>query len=693
MNVPPHKSPRIIRQLSASVINKIAAGEVIERPSSVLKELLENAVDSGADRIEARLEKGGSDRVRVSDNGCGIAKEQLLLAVASHATSKIETAEDLFAVKSLGFRGEALASISEVSQMTLRSRIHDDASGYELIINGGELSPIVPCAAAPGTTVDIKNLFFNTPVRRKFMRAVQTELGHATEAFMRVALAYPHVRFTLYHNERVVQELPPVESWRDRIATLFGAELAEQLIWVESQDDSLKLSGYVANPTVSRSHNKMQYLFLNGRHIRDRSLQHALGEAYRGLLLTGRFPVSFLQFEIPPDLIDVNVHPTKLEVRFQDAGHLYSQLLQTVRSRFLAMDLTARVDAPAPPASVDVPDDVPLPNPDSASAARDAVRQWARGDADTESNAAENSARQQSSLRFDTGEKPFRPFPDAVGGGSDFGAARVTQGWQPARPRDAGGLDSGTAGREGRTHNWSSGRAGESDESWSRSARGSGSFESRVPWSGQEATARTDQVASAATPAGNEKVQALQAHNRYLVTASEEGLIVIDQHALHERVLYEQLREKVLAGRMEVQRLLTPEPVDLSPTEAAAVLEQQEVLANIGLEVEPFGGSTVVVQAYPAMLGNVNAADLLRHIAAQLEQENRLPERRDVIDELLHSMSCKAAIKAGDPLSGPEIAQLLEFRHLVQDSHHCPHGRPTTLVFSREELDRRFRRI
>ncbi len=343
--------PRCIQQLPPSVVNKIAAGEVIERPASVLKELLENAVDAGADRIEAQLEKGGADRVRVSDNGCGIAPEQMSLALASHATSKIQTADDLFAVTTLGFRGEALASIAEVSHLSLRSREPASPAGYELLVHGGVHRELAPCALAPGTTVDVQNLFFNTPVRRKFMRTVTTELGHSTEAFLRIALAHPGIHFVLQHGDRLVHELTPVESWRDRIAALFGAELAESLIWVASEEGEIRVSGYVAHPSQSRSNNKMQYLFLNGRHIRDRALQHALGEAYRGLLLTGRFPISFLRFELPPEQIDVNVHPTKLEVRFQASGQIYSQLLGAVRTRFLSTDLTARIqpgsDGPA----------------------------------------------------------------------------------------------------------------------------------------------------------------------------------------------------------------------------------------------------------------------------------------------------------------------------------------------------------
>ncbi len=335
-----------ICRLTASVVNKIAAGEVIERPASVVKELLENAVDSGAARIDLTVEKGGVDLVRVTDNGCGIAADQLFLAVAPHATSKIQNADDLFRISTLGFRGEALASIAEVSRLALRSRTADSEVGAELEIVGGEMSPVAPCGGPTGTMVEVHNLFFNTPVRRKFLRATQTEMGHTTEAFTRLALAHPDRHFTLRHGEKLVYDLPPGADRLARIAAFFGADLAADLIWIESRDGPVRLSGYVANPSQSRGNQRTQYLFLNGRAIRDRALQHALQEAYRGLLLTGRYPVAFLEIEMPAEAVDVNVHPTKMEVRFQDGGQLYSQLLGTLRTRFLTTDLTARFRAP-----------------------------------------------------------------------------------------------------------------------------------------------------------------------------------------------------------------------------------------------------------------------------------------------------------------------------------------------------------
>ncbi|MEX0792605.1 MAG: DNA mismatch repair endonuclease MutL, partial [Pirellulaceae bacterium] len=279
-----------IQQLPTSVVNKIAAGEVIERPASVVKELVENSVDAGATRIDVTVEQGGGELIRIADNGCGIAAEQLTLAVASHATSKIVSADDLFQVQTLGFRGEALASVAEISHFRLRSRTPESDAGAEMAINGGQMVENGPCGCPVGTTIEVRNLFFNTPVRKKFMRTTQTEFGHISEALTRIALAHPQIHFTLQHGNRQVYDLPANHDLKERIGIFCGQEIAENLIEVFSGDGQVELVGYVGNPRFSRSNNRMQYLFLNGRHIRDRALQHALGEAYRGLLLTGRYP-------------------------------------------------------------------------------------------------------------------------------------------------------------------------------------------------------------------------------------------------------------------------------------------------------------------------------------------------------------------------------------------------------------------
>ena len=606
--------PRI-EQLSTSIINKIAAGEVIERPASAVKELIENAVDAGATRVDITIEEGGSHLIRVVDNGHGIAADQMELAIASHATSKIRSADDLFSVRTLGFRGEALASISEVSQMTLRSRTAEEEVGNILEINGGQRSGLRPTGCPTGTLVEVRNLFYNTPVRRKYLKTVQTEMGHITEAFTRIALAYCDVHFSIKHNDRLMHDLPVVDNWKDRLAHFFGRDLAQGLIWVESEIDDVVISGYVANPTFFRSHTRMQFLFLNGRHIRDRSLQHALGESYRGLLIHGRFPIAFLKMDMPAEMVDVNVHPTKLEVRFQDSRKMYSQVLSTIRNKFLATDLTARVHDAGQDEEQTVSSETNQQFDFKAVAASSDA--WGIGDRLPQMPDSFRQALDPANITSSTvSEQPTDPFPVSVE--------------SPENPAD---FDS----------------AGHS--SWG-----------------------------------------IQIQNRYIITEDERGMLVIDQHALHERILYEQIRKKVLAGELEIQRLLVPEPVTLVAAECAVVLEQQDQLRQLGLEVEAFGGDTVLVSSYPAMLRRVRIEELLRSVIEIMIVDGDQLDKRDLLDELMHMMSCKGAVKAGDSLTPDEIESLLEWRALCQDSHHCPHGRPTSLVFTQDELDKRFQR-
>lgn len=676
-----------IRQLSPSVINKIAAGEVIERPASVVKELVENSIDAGATRIEVSLAQGGLECVRVADNGCGIAPEQLTLALASHATSKIADADDLFRVGTLGFRGEALASIAEVSRLLLRSRTAAEAAGAQIESAGGAITPPAPCGCSVGTSIEVRNLFFNTPVRRKFLRTTQTEMGHCSEAFTRLALAWPGIHFSLRHNDRTLFELPPVESWRDRIAVFFGQDLADGLIAVDSRDDDVLLSGYAANPQFSRSHNRMQYLFLNGRHIRDRALGHALQEAYRGLLLTGRQPIAFLRLAMPPDAVDVNVHPTKLEVRFQDGGRLYSQLLGCLRKKFLMTNLCARVGVTASPAAEEAAPGWRDTEDPSLDSRRQELVDWAKGQLSTADAAGGNYNKGGSSTEDFAGEPlsirraAIHPADGEEAIAVPRVAARLDLRYDEPAPTSGGlalhRVDLAEFGR----------RAGATSPVAAGEKRASaGGVADRTA----AAPAPDETPARPAAERGARKA-AVQLHNRYLVTENDEGMVVIDQHALHERVLYEQLKRKIMSGALETQRLLAPEPVALSPQEAAVALDARDLLATLGLEIEPFGGDTVVVRGYPAMVTRLAPGELLRQAVEQLAAGGQ-PDRRELVDELLHMIACKAAVKAGDPLTQEEVEALLAEQHLCQDSHHCPHGRPTALVFTRAELDRRFKR-
>ena len=658
-----------IRQLPPNLINQIAAGEVIERPSSVVKELLENSIDAGSTRIEVSIQGGGTELIRIADNGCGMTAKQLPLALASHATSKLPDDESLFHVSTLGFRGEALASIGSVSHLTIRSRTESDDSGSEINVRGGVIEPPAPCGCPVGTVMEIRNLFFNTPVRHRFLKTAQTEKGHIVEAFTRLALANPHVHFVLNNGDRQVYDLPQTERWSDRIGAFFGDEIAEALIPIESDDAQIRISGYVCDPSVSRGNARMQYLFLNGRHIRDRSLQHALVEAYRGLLMVGRQPVCFLRLDMPAEMIDVNVHPTKLEVRFTDGGRVYARLLQSLRHQFLSTDMTQRVGPPAP-----ITDDSQLRGTPQSELGmpvrveqehRQNVIDWARTgvvNPPPVDSGPSSSTQAMPSYRPSLGTPAFQPFP---GGG------------MPSA--DANPIDS----------------------KLSEVANPTTQPAEVAPWAAEVAPKDGAEQHTQTQQQGGPTVCYLgfQVHNRYLVTQDESGMVVIDQHALHERVLYERVKDKVLGqdnseeGKLESQRLLVPEPVSLTPAERTAALDNQETLARIGMEVEDFGGETIVIQSYPAMLKNVKPADMLRTMLESVMGAGKKPDPLDLLNHLLSTIACKAAVKAGDPLSPEEVVALLEQRDLYNDTHHCPHGRPTALFFSRDELDRMFGRL
>lgn len=636
----------IIRQLSASVINQIAAGEVVERPASVVKELLENAIDAGATRVDVAVERGGKDLIRVADDGKGMAPEDLPMAFTPHATSKLAEAEDLHRIRTLGFRGEALAAIAEVSKVRCQTRQESAEVGSELSIDAGVSGAVRACGCPVGTVIEVRNLFHNTPVRRTYLKSDSTEAGHVIEMFTRIALAHPTVHLTFRSGGKVLHDLPAVTGVKERIGLFFGRELADSLLWVESQYDQTHLWGYVGHPSQSRSSNKTQFLFLGGRYVRDRSLGHALSEAFRGLLMVGRSPVAFLHLEVPPEEVDVNVHPTKVEVRFRDAQRIYSQLLATLRQTFLASDLHARLQAPPP---------------------------------------AEEANKVAETGPYAFGERPDR-------------RQEVASWFQPSTPSPFQTYPNpGYAG-------------GPAPSGWSNasyppptppppSPRPSLDFDefAEPPTPGlvevPAATIGPPDPSPRPFDVRDLPVKALQVHDSYLVAETDDGMVVIDQHALHERILYEELRLRIERGGVESQRLLVAEPVELEPSEASAVLERREVLASLGLEVEDAGGGTILVGSVPAMLPGVSPDRLLRDLADHFRSKPLPPTRDAVLEDVLAMIACKAAVKAGQKLAPDEVTALLERRHLVSDAHHCPHGRPTALVFTKSELERQFGRI
>lgn len=603
-----------IRILPADVVAKIAAGEVIERPASVVKELLENSLDAGATHIDIELEGGGTETIRVVDNGCGMAADDLPLAVTSHATSKLEGADDLFRIRTMGFRGEALASIAGVAHVAIQSRTREASEGAELRNMGGAVT-VRPWGGAVGTRIEVKQLFYNVPARKKFLKTIATELRTASEMVTKLALSHPAVGFSLRHNGRTVVDVPGNATLADRIELFFGGEIRNALLEIDTGPGLPRLTGFVCDPAVDRGNAQMQYLFVNGRWFRDRSVQHALQEAYRGLLMTGRYAIGFLFLTVPPDTVDVNVHPTKSEVRFRENSTIYSLVRGAVKQRLLKENLIP---------SLRVPQGVDPDSPRRETAER-IVAPWETGKPDA--------------------TLPFRfPVQAPV-------TARIPFGEQAS-----------------------------SSEPVVRRAE--------INPSNEEPVTLKEPVLPSPVPADG----AFQLHDSYLVLETRDGMLVIDQHALHERILFEQLRTRIRDGQLEIQRLLVPEPVELPPVQAAAVVEAREELLSLGLDVSDFGGNTVLLSAYPSLLSRRAPRDILLAVVDELASKDRPPAKEQLLHLLLATMACKAAVKAGDKLSADEIAYLLHLRTMAEDSHHCPHGRPTSLLFSRSELDRQFKR-
>ncbi len=619
-----------IQILPDLLVNKIAAGEVIERPASIVKELVENALDAGSSHISVTIEDGGKRLIRVVDDGIGMSAEDLRLAVTPHATSKITCEDDLFNIATLGFRGEALASIGAVSRLHLSSRTRDEIEGNEIIVSAKHLETTQAAGCRVGSSVEVRDLFFNVPARRKFMRATATEVGHINEQVARMALGHRSVGFELTNNQRTTHRLAAGSSIRERIGALYGADLADELIPIERDERGLRIEGYVAPPARSRSTASWQYVFLNGRYIRDRSVQHAIREAYRGLMEHQRFPVAFLFLTMDPQLVDVNVHPCKLEVRWQNSQLVHSQVLSALRDKFLTSNLSPALRA-------------------GEGAGRSGVEF-------DPAKAAE--VRREAADYF----KGLVPSPmgspiQATYEGRDFGASIGTP--PSTRPSDI------------RSEVWDAMHGGGQNEE----------FPQRMPT--DDAPTELPQIKG---------YRALQVHNSYLVAETSDGLVIIDQHALHERIMYERLKAQITDGPLESQRLLMPETLTASATDMALLQEHEPLLLKLGVEANAFGEDQIAVHAFPSLLKDIDAAAFMRDLLDRLSEQHEQTSAEEVIHEVLDMMSCKAAVKAGDSLTTEEIATLIDQKGEIEKSSNCPHGRPTTLSLSVDELEKQFKR-
>lgn len=595
-------SPKI-RILPEQLANQIAAGEVVERPASVVKELLENAIDAGSSELLVEVEQGGRRLVRVTDNGCGMGKEDLFLALERHATSKIGSSADLFALQTLGFRGEALPSIASVSRLRLTSRPADQELGWQLYAEGGTVRQAEAQGAPAGTVVEVRDLFFNTPGRRKFLRSDETEFGHLADVVVRLALARPDIHLRLVHNGRTHLEAYRHQRLEERVAALLGRSLAADMLAVEAESgDGEILTGLIGVPGLNRSSSSYLYAYVNGRFVRDRVMQHAILEAYRTLLEKRRYPVTVLFLDLPPELVDVNVHPTKHEVRFRDQQKVHDFVAGTLRSRLVGGEsvtaaLVATTVAGLPPAAQAAPA-VP------AEAARSGVQ---------EALAAYGS-----------------------------------------RPHGA------------EAQLWRAGGKGEA-----------------IGWS--QPPPATRQMPDDWRVIG-------QYLNSYLVCQAGEDLLLIDQHAAHERIGFEKLRRQLRSEGIEKQRLLFPVVVECDHRQAAVVAEHLDDFTRLGFELEPFGGRSFTLLAMPQLLAGADAARLVLDMAEELAQVGRGGTLDAAIDQVLMRLACHAMIRASQPLSRPEMEALLSELAAIDFGSHCPHGRPVVRRLGRGEVARFFHR-
>ena len=653
-----------IRVLPVHLVNKIAAGEVIERPASVVKELVENALDAGARRIDLTCEDGGKSLIAVRDDGGGMDAEDLALAFCPHATSKLGGEEDLFAIRTMGFRGEALASIASISHAHIRTARAEGESGFELAAAGETVEEVRPCASATGTTVTVRDLFFNTPARRKFMRTASTEIGHVTEQLARLAIPHPRVAFTLTHNGREMHNLPATESTSGRVSDLFGSDLGEALLPIRRREGEVGIAGLIARPDAARSSAKWQYFFLNGRYIRDRLLAHALREAFRGLIDPRQYPVAFVFIDLPPDEVDVNVHPTKVEVRFANGNRIHSQLLASLRETLNAANLT-------PSALLDGGQDADAP---TGGHPRSESLKTAIGDFFK----SQPAPAPHLDYTRRAGTAPAARPPAATGRGAGEPQTAPHPPWHaPSAPAGLGGPPAGPAYPPGGAEGVQPGQPGPYAQP---------GMVSQVPPAG-------DAGPSLAPPLPGPGRPFLQLHDSYLVTECEDGIELIDQHALHERILYNEFRRRLAEGGLAGQGMLIPATLAVTASEADLLSEQAELLGRLGIAVEPFGPATIAIQRFPAMLiqRRIQPAEFVRSLLDALAEDEPSGEEQ-LLEHMLATMACKAAVKAGDPLSDEEIANLLAAREGLDKATACPHGRPTAIKLTLKDLARQFHR-
>lgn len=613
-----------IRYLPETLINQIAAGEVIERPFAAVKELVENAIDAGASRIEVTLKSGGKSLVVVSDDGKGMAHDDLVAAVDRHATSKLPS-DDLVHIEHLGFRGEALASIAAVARLSIHSRENGSDEAWAISVEGGKKATPVPSAHPEGTQIEVRDLFFCTPARLKFLKTERAEFMAVKDTLTRLAMANPLVGFTLIHDGKTALKLPRAGGVQERMAAILGREFGENAMAIEAEREGIALRGLASLPTYHRATTQYQYLFVNGRAVRDKLLHGAIRGAYSDVLHSGRHPVAALFVELSPEEVDVNVHPAKAEVRFRDPGLVRGLIV---------------------------------------SALKHALHEHGQRASSSVSSAMMGRLGASMNASIERQGGPALP---------------LHRGSSPPVPRSYayGGYSGGTLAEA--VHN-----------AYTPMAPSQGSMAVDMAPQARAEFHEAPQDEPTNFPLGAARAQI---HENYIIAQSENGMVIIDQHAAHERLVYERFKAQINERGVEKQGLLTPEIVELEESEAERLLGFAPELAKLGLEIEPFGGSAVAVQSVPALLGpRANLQGMIRDLADEITERDSAQGLEERLNEILSTMACHGSVRSGRRLTSDEMNALLRQMEETPLSGQCNHGRPTYVELSLKDIERLFGR-
>jgi DNA mismatch repair protein MutL len=681
-----------IRVLSDNLANKIAAGEVVERPASVAKELLENSLDAGARRILIEIEAGGRRLLKITDDGEGMTRDDAVLAFERHATSKIKDFEDLMTISTLGFRGEALASIASVARVELTTKTADDTAATKVVIEGGRLIDVKDAAHPTGTTLIVRDLFFNVPARRKFLRSEATENFHLINLITHYALAHPDKSFTLNNNGREAMRVAPARSLRERAYQIFGGEFIESLLQVEGGNEFVaRISGFISAPRERRTNKDSQYFFINGRFVRDKIIARALTEGYRSILPHGVYPIALLFVTVPPEEVDVNVHPAKTEVRFRRpeavreivseairqglASHGVIADASTAGDKSFAQKIENKLAIEISASQTDFEENLP------ASASTAAQEMFAALSIAPQETATENfvSFAEIEETPTETAEtKSETEFTLPVAEENTFLFESLAKKIEPPFDNQTPTAHPFVRKFENETN---------AIDSW---ARANSSQTILPPLDSAARIAKAIEPEDLTAAAGIRPLG--QLHQSYIIAADAQGLLIFDQHVVHERILFDKFRRKIGERRIESQNLLLPETLDLTPAQAAAFDFVQDELVECGFGLMRLSGRTVAIKAVPSDLPASEARNLLREILETIDVEKRGAARDTWRDSIAASLACKAAVKINMPLTTEKMQWLIDKLLLTASPTTCPHGRPVILRLTMRDIERSFHR-